>query len=397
MVLRIKKINALYVLLIVPFLVPSSLYIYPIILNLVKMLKLIVFGYCLYLLTGLELREEKVLWYSGIYFVFLLISTMVQGESIYAWFSTVYPYFSVLVLICSWYQRNGERTLDVLANIFIVFLFLNFLSWGMGGLYIDTTSSFGTERMVYFWGIRNSLSYCILPFGIVIFLSLKTQLHPKWNGILGYLAILLNIFLAFSLELVTAIFALCVFALIYIINGNKYRKLPKWNKLLIGILVGTAIGVTGFGFQGNVSIDLLLSLGKGTTFNGRTFIWNSVLSQIKGINWILGHGVGSEKSFEINGMFTATTHSQYLYILYESGLIGIVLFWWMIYGQLKPLFKKKFRSGNKIIFAGIVCILAAGIVENICNNCYFFSMLGIVSCYINEKKYDDEIDALNTA
>ena len=42
--------------------------------------------------------------------------------------------------------------------------------------------------------------------------------------------------------------------------------------------------------------------------------------------------------------------------------------------------------GNKIIFAGMACILAAGIVEINCNNCYFYCMLAIVSCYMDKEK-----------
>ena len=112
----------------------------------------------------------------------------------------------------------------------------------------------------------------------------------------------------------------------------------------------------------------------------------SVLSQIKGNEWILGHGTGSEKSFAINRMFTSATHSQYLYVLYDSGLIGLGLFLRMIFGQLKRLFQEMPEYGNKIIFAGMACILAAGIVEINCNNCYFYCMLAIVSCYMDKEK-----------
>lgn len=391
MTLKIDKINARYCLLIFPFLVPSSLYVYPEILSIIKLLKLTVFGYSMLLLLRKRVKMNNSILCPVVLFVWMLLTTIIQLGDVYKWFSDVYPYFTVTVLVNAWYQRKSESTVKVIANFFIIFLFLNVMTWLAGGMYVDTTSSFGTERIVYFWGIRNSLTYCLLPIGMVVYLSLKTQQHSKFFELLGYAALILNIYIAFDLEIVTTIFALIVFFVIYFLNNSHYRKLPKWNKVIVSLILGMAILVTGFGLSNKIFDGLFTELGKGTTFNGRTIIWTSVLSQIKGMEWLLGHGTGSKKSFVLRGLYTSTTHSQYLFILYDSGLIGLVLFVWMICAPLKRLFEIKTRFESKIIFAGITSILAAGIVENLCNNCYFYTMYALVFCIVQERVTEYQI------
>ena len=299
------------------------------------------------------------------------------------------------VLICGWFYAIGDEALRKISNIFVLFLILNLMSWFMGGLYIDTTSSFGTERMVYFWGIRNSLTYSLFPMSVIILMDIGDFKLFTIRKIIKFLAICANILVALSMELDTAIIGIAFFVVVCIANGNRFRQLPKWNKLTIWLIVAVFVFVSVFGATNSVVEGLTGVFDKGTTFNGRTYIWASVLSQMEGVSWLFGHGVGNEMSFAIRGAVTNTTHSQYLYILYESGLLGLVFFLWLIYGQLKPLFKFSFQNKNRIIFAGIAAIMVAGIVENICNNCYFYAMLSVVSCYINMRitEVDDMSDS----
>ena len=395
MSLKIRKVDALYFILIIPFLIPTSLYIYPLVLNAVRAFKLIGFGYSLWLFFRTAIRRQKFLHYIAAYFIILLISTILQNGNIYTWFSNNYPYFSVCVLICGWFYAIGDEALRKISNIFVLFLILNLMSWFMGGLYIDTTSSFGTERMVYFWGIRNSLTYSVFPMSVIILMDIGDFKLFTVRKIIEFLVIGVNIFIAISMELDTAIIGSAFFVVVCIANGNRFRQLPKWNKLIIWLIVAVFVFVSVFGMTNSVVEGLTGVFDKGTTFNGRTYIWASVLSQMEGVSWLFGHGVGNEMSFAIRGAVTNTTHSQYLYILYESGLLGLVFFLWLIYGQLKPLFKFSFQNKNRIIFAGIAAIMVAGIVENICNNCYFYAMLSVVSCYINMRitEVDDMSDS----
>lgn len=385
---KIRKTNALYVLLILPLLVPSSLYVYPAVLSVVKILKLIAFGYSLYLLTGSTLRKEKMLWLVGAYCIFLLISTVIQGGQIYTWFSTLYPYFTICVLVCSWYLISGDEALDILATIFSMFLLLNIISWLMGGLYVDKTSSFGTERIVYFWGIRNSLTHCLLPMSVIILINAQNIKNRKLKLLTELLVVVLNVAIALSMKLVTALIGVASFAVIYVVNGSRYRELPKWNKLLFWIVIASTMSISVFGMNNSFIQDIMLTMGKGTTFNGRTYIWDSIISQMNDLSWIIGHGIGQTMAFSIQGAVTSTTHSQYLYILFESGVVGLVLFFRIIYGQLRPLFMLELGNEKRIIFSGIMCILIAAIVENVCNNCYFYVMLCACYCCIKGQMVD---------
>ena len=60
MSLKIRKVDALYFILIIPFLIPTSLYIYPLVLNAVRAFKLIGFGYSLWLFFSYSNKKAKV-------------------------------------------------------------------------------------------------------------------------------------------------------------------------------------------------------------------------------------------------------------------------------------------------------------------------------------------------
>ena len=109
MTLKIDKINARYCLLIFPFLVPSSLYVYPEILSIIKLLKLTVFGYSMLLLLRKRVKMNNVILFPVVFFVWMLLTTIIQLGDVYKWFSDVYPYFTVTVLVSAWYQRKSER------------------------------------------------------------------------------------------------------------------------------------------------------------------------------------------------------------------------------------------------------------------------------------------------
>ena len=116
MTLKIDKINARYCLLIFPFLVPSSLYVYPEILSIIKLLKLTVFGYSMLLLLRKRVKMNNVILFPVVFFVWMLLTTIIQLGDVYKWFSDVYPYFTVTVLVSAWYQRKSESMIKVIDN-----------------------------------------------------------------------------------------------------------------------------------------------------------------------------------------------------------------------------------------------------------------------------------------
>lgn len=86
-----------------------------------------------------------------------------------------------------------------------------------------------------------------------------------------------------------------------------------------GALLG-ALALLRFKFPEIFSIEL----ERGTTH--RTLIWAMVLDSMSGF-WLIGHGAGVEMSkMQIPGQTVVNTHSLYLEVLFQYGIVGLLIF-----------------------------------------------------------------------
>lgn len=379
--------------MILALFVPTSLYVYPVVLNLVKYTKLIAFAYSLYLFVQKRIQVDKFMGAMIIFSLVNLLSTALTTGNIYTWFSTLYPYFSICVLTQYLIRKNKNFYSKSMLWISISFIFLNFLTWTQGGMYVDKTSSYGTERIIYFLGTRNSVSYFVCV--ALVFIIARIEKKFTLTSVFGVSAILTTLIFVIQEKVSTAIMVIIVFFVGLILSGNKFNKFKIWQKCLIWIIIGLGFAITIFRVQDVFSWLIQDFLGETIDFNGRTFIWDSVLSQIKGINAIIGHGLGSEKVFYLHSSYTNFTHNQYLRIWYDTGIIGLASFLYLIYVAISNLFRRKSDERKSVLLYGIISILVGCVVENICDTVYFYALLAMSYYIVDPNEYIFQGDIIN--
>lgn len=89
---------------------------------------------------------------------------------------------------------------------------------------------------------------------------------------------------------------------------------------LIGVVFAIVVSLIFWRFPDVLSVEL----ERGST--NRTLIWKMVLEDMAG-DWWLGHGAGSSmKPMTIPGQQVVNTHSLYLEVLYQYGVVGLSIF-----------------------------------------------------------------------
>lgn len=375
--MRLTKHQLMYIVLLTPLLCPSTLVHYSMFFQIIKLLKLTSLGYAAMLVLAKKVEINTVTRMMCLLWGWQLLSTILTTGRIGDWFSNTYPYVAIVILSQYYLRRYGDEFVNSIVWIYAIFLLINYFTWINGGLYIDTTSSYNTERRVYFLGIRNSVGY----FSAAAFPLMVAMWEKKWKWIIPSLSMILTVIFIFKESVSAAIMTLLIFAIGSIFLNSDYRKSPFRYKLIIAIAVALIVGIVFFRIQNLFSVLLVDVLGESINFNGRTIIWDSLLSQIKGAEWLIGHGCGYEKRFIINGLYTNFAHNQFLGVIFDYGVIGMALF---VFIHIK-LFKSFFITGkskNKLLFMGIIAILCGGLVEALCDTVYYYLLI-TVTYYLN--------------
>ena len=146
---------------------------------------------------------------------------------------------------------------------------------------------------------------------------------------------------------------------------------------LLGLLVGLTIILSGQIISGKLQlyqiviliIGAIIILRKLPTLtldrlrysdiylngSGRIKIWEILISSFDA-KWIIGHGIGSSISFFLDYYGEAVAvHNTFLLVLYESGLIGLTLFAFMLLDLLINMIKSK---------NGLIAAILAGAMVN---------------------------------
>ena len=110
-------------------------------------------------------------------------------------------------------------------------------------------------------------------------------------------------------------------------------------------------------------------LGEDATLTGRTNIWSSVLATMPG-KWVLGHGIGTIRSFLVVTNNTTATHSQLLNELYNGGLVGVALFVIIAYLVVKKC-KERGDAFAGLVASGIFATQIAMISEVVCDSNFY--------------------------
>ena len=168
-----------------------------------------------------------------------------------------------------------------------------------------------------------------------------------------------------------------------IIGLHQITKQHSYKKFIIITATILVAGVISFTISPNVEdfgwfIEGVL--GEDLTMDGRTDIWLSALSQIKGNKWFLGNGVSHDYEFALaNGAFVSHPHNQYLAIIFIYGIIGLVIFVLMLLKTIKISVEDRNFNNKAILISGFFSIVIMGISMTYFSQAYW--LIWYIACH----------------
>lgn len=179
----------------------------------------------------------------------------------------------------------------------------------------------------YFLGIKIKYTVYIIC-AIALAWTLYKKYEKKKTMICVLILSILNIFVA---NISTAIVCLIFFILIHYLEKRNVIKLNMKKILIITIAINIAVIV--FNAQTIFSGFIEKILHKNVTLTGRTYIWKSAIDILKSqniIKLIFGNGIFNNGNFVPFGEYYWAAHNQWLQNIFELGIIGTVIFCYVI-------------------------------------------------------------------
>jgi len=305
------------------------------------------------ILTG-EYQLKKIpvcYWITIAICAYLLITTVVFNPDFSRYsYRQMANLVRMLCVIFAIHCLSQKRYISWLTVLFFAVL-LGAVCWQLAAYYIFQMpyGSFSNPHII--------ASFTMLAFPIIFYLVWIT---PGWYKLIFISIGILDVdFLlrSGSRPAIVAIALAGLFAIIFLIKSRR-----KW----ICLLVASALFILSYFTEyptGVVSsiVELIAKLPS----EDRTLIWSALWDMLKEnslLPWIFGNGIGSFRPvypkyahpLEITAIFP---HLHILEVLYESGLIGVIL----VFGGIIFLIISAVRSVNKIpdkrVAALFKCIL----------------------------------------
>ncbi len=313
-----------------------------------------------------------------------------------------------------------------IASVYAIFQFyeIDFSFWAQRGGRIDIFSTFGNPNY-----LAGYLAACI-PVAFILFLLAR----KKWKKgiyagfvVIPYIAILITSTRGGWLALFASF--LVTLIVLYRWMGKMWLKMNKiWLPVLLTILIFFTIIFSSSNFINPEKTNVFQRATTVTNFGQssikqRALMWLSSLEIIKE-NPLLGRGIGTymisypeaqgkvlsrDKNhfFIPSSAFTKHAHNEYLQIPSEIGIIGLILFFWIIvtfYGRVFYL-RKRLRKKDKPYLVITVAITVAILTHSVCsfpfriiqNGLLFWLCLGLVvvmtknNGFLRNEKIDKEI------
>lgn len=334
---------------------------------------------CSFFLKAKTLKVKYEDFLFGFYAVFLIVLLLINVDSFFSFYIGFREVFFVLILTFLFnhfhFNSNNYKLLSNLLNVLIIInLLMVALTYYMGpvafmemltGRYqwgVDEITNFQISNYLgMFWrtpaavGSSGALAYFAL-FSYLFFDIKKNQNFKK----------LLAFMLLFSTFTRSALLCLVVYeGLKYFSLKSNIIKLIKYGKILIPVFIAFVV----VAYYLNVfSIESLLM---------RFDIWTKKINV--DYNWLFGGSIGDVGGAIRGEGEEAILDNYWLFMLYSTGLLGIVI-WLIFFLEKAKVSKKKFYFTIGIICSGGFVMLTQAIP--------FLVMFPLL--FANFKAIDDE-------
>jgi len=318
-------------------------------------------------------------------------------------------YFSIKKILMS----APKRATHILLTILLIYITVQFL------LLLPQAFVFFKGRRIHkytfiylegFSGNKNLLSGLLLL--LVPFLMYGITYFKTFKKILSIVLLVCSIILIYFLRTRSVFLAGIYFVIVYMLIFS-IKKSPNWLKkfalfIPIPIILLGVVSLFDFRLLEYIkSTGIISPGGKTGTFYERIVIWSKSILIFEN-NPILGVGAGNWKlnfplvtmdglkRAELNTSFFARPHNDFILILTELGLVGIVCYISLWYSVLKNAYiyiLKKAKEHKLILFltASLLCYLIFSCFsfpkERLEFQILFATYLAIVSHYTSVKTY----------
>lgn len=312
----------------------------------------------LFVLGKLHLvRDEKaILRASTLIPVMYLIISILNGTVYFTYAVNLVTTVAFYIFIAWFLKKNGNRALNMFANILIVYLILNLLMYFLypGGL----VEGFTGNRREWLLGTKNAAT------GYYILMLIFFLIDKKRNIFEEVMSFIIMFFYMLIFD--------CGTGIICAVAGIMLVVLPKviGEKRILGIVIlGIVSGIIAY-FLGILTPILTFAaslINRGGTFSGRFAIWSVAVHYIKDFP-LLGQGNNLTFAAWANtANIVNTAHNFLLDIACRYGLIAALV---VIFFFIKAIISVYFSEYKQsyCLFVNMALIIVLGVVEAINTN-----------------------------
>ncbi|WP_117168458.1 O-antigen ligase family protein [Paraliobacillus sediminis] len=274
--------------------------------------------------------------YSAMYFIIYIITFFISAEN--NSFSYLFALLSTLsFILISSHNQWQHKYLKLFAHITSGIIWLVFLNWLLIELIFDGYQSIS----------KNPNSLAIVLF-CILYMQLLTFRYSSYIGRSYFgLLICINLFLIYTTSarsVFLSILIILLSMLILLYSKKVFSKIFSIGLILnFGfILIYVQLENTKIGqFLNEVSLNLL----DKSFYSGRNEIWKQLLPYVYDKPFF-GYGIG----IDARGLTSPahTSHNQYIQILLESGVIGLILFLLLLFSIWKLLLRNLTTFESKL-------------------------------------------------
>lgn len=341
-----RKLILGYLILLFSFFKPRSLSVFFPTINLVyNYFPYISFLFVFYMILKNN-KVSKIIYFISIYFIILLFTTILNNGDFNNSLNIVFRVISLCLIVDYGIKKNPREFLNALEFILYILIVINFFSLFLfpKGMYIDASG----YKDNWFLGYKNILILFILPALCVSYINAfyKYGKLKKRN----YLLLIVSLISLFIADSSTSLIGIALFVILYMFK-NIFKKANFLNiKFYALSSLVLFFSVVIFKIQSYFAFIIENIFHRDVTLTGRTYIWNYVIDFIKS-KPILGYGIENSivRLNKTNYLRTYHAHNQFLEVVYQTGIIGVISMMVIIYKSFKELYIYRDNNISKIL------------------------------------------------